>query len=214
MFFSNDLYIILLIISYKIYNHFCSVKSGKNGVPVLAQQNWIRRGTMSLQVQSLALLSRLRSGVAVSCGGGCRHGSDRALLWLWCRPETVVLIRILPWEPPYAVGVALKRQKTKKKKFTGGSVNYGWSALRTGKTKTNPRPQTPLAAFLKSLQDSLSWREIHTGVTPVSVMMPRTVFLGLIQASWIRTTCLIPVMRQKLLICWPTALEGRMVAKD
>ena len=21
-----------------------------------------------------------------SCGIGCRHGSDLALLWLWCRP--------------------------------------------------------------------------------------------------------------------------------
>ena len=27
----------------------------------------------------------LGSGVAMSCGVGCRRGSDLALLWLWCR---------------------------------------------------------------------------------------------------------------------------------
>ena len=36
------------------------------------------------------------------------------LLWLWCRPPAVVLIQLLAWEPPYAVGAALKSKKTKK----------------------------------------------------------------------------------------------------
>ena len=38
------------------------------------------------------------------------------MLWLWCRPAATSLVRPLAWEPPYAVGVALKRQKKKKKK--------------------------------------------------------------------------------------------------
>ena len=33
---------------------------------------------------------------------------DLALLWLWCRPAGVALIQPLAWEPPHAVGVALK----------------------------------------------------------------------------------------------------------
>ena len=37
-------------------------------------------------------------------------------LWLWCRPAGTDPIRPLAWEPPYAEGVALKRQKTKNKK--------------------------------------------------------------------------------------------------
>ena len=37
---------------------------------------------------------------------------DPALLWLWRRPAAVAPIRLLAWEPPYAVGAALKRQKT------------------------------------------------------------------------------------------------------
>ena len=49
------------------------------------------------------------SGVAVSCGMGLRHGSDPALLSLWCRPAAVAPIRPLAWEFPYATGMALKR---------------------------------------------------------------------------------------------------------
>ena len=52
----------------------------------------------------------------MSCGIGCRQGSDLALLWLWCRPAAVTLIRPLAWEPPHAAGAALKGQKTKKEK--------------------------------------------------------------------------------------------------
>ena len=48
----------------------------------------------------------------MSCGVGRRHGSDLALLWLWCRPAAIAPIRPLAWEPPYATGEALKRQKT------------------------------------------------------------------------------------------------------
>ena len=50
----------------------------------------------------------------MSCGVGCRCGSDLVLLWLWHRPAATALIGPLAWEPPYAMDVALKRQKTKK----------------------------------------------------------------------------------------------------
>jgi len=49
----------------------------------------------------------------VNCGVGCRHVSDQVLQWLWQRGAATALIRPLAWEPPYATGVALKRQKTK-----------------------------------------------------------------------------------------------------
>ena len=51
----------------------------------------------------------------MSCGIGHRYGSDPMLLWLWCRPVAVAQIRPQAWEPPYAVGTALK---TKNKKQT------------------------------------------------------------------------------------------------
>ena len=53
----------------------------------------------------------------MSCGVGCRHGLDPALLWLWPRLAAVALIRPLAWELTYAVGVALKiaNKQTKNK---------------------------------------------------------------------------------------------------
>ena len=38
---------------------------------------------------------------------------DLALLWLWCRQMSVALIRLLAWESPYAVGMALDKDKKK-----------------------------------------------------------------------------------------------------
>ena len=52
----------------------------------------------------------------MSCGVGRRCCLDPVLLWLWQRLVATALVRPLAWEPPHAVRVALKRQKTKKKK--------------------------------------------------------------------------------------------------
>ena len=35
----------------------------------------------------------------MSCGVGHRHGSNLALLWLWCGPAAVAPIQPLAWEP-------------------------------------------------------------------------------------------------------------------
>ena len=40
---------------------------------------------------------------------------DLALLWFWHRPAAVAPIRPLAWEPPYAMGAALKSKKRKMK---------------------------------------------------------------------------------------------------
>ena len=42
----------------------------------------------------------------MSGGIGRRRGSDPVLLWLWLVATAPILP--LAWEPPYAVGVALK----------------------------------------------------------------------------------------------------------
>ena len=47
---------------------------------------------------------------------GHRCGLDSMLLWLWCSLAAVALIRPLAWEPPYAMGAALKKKKRKKEK--------------------------------------------------------------------------------------------------
>ena len=57
----------------------------------------------------------------MSCGVGCRHGSDLALLWFWHnRLAAVAPIRPLAWEFPYATGVALQSKKTPRLKATAG----------------------------------------------------------------------------------------------
>ena len=52
----------------------------------------------------------------MSCGVGCRYGSDLALLWLWRRPAAVALFRPLAWESPHVASIALKNAKKIKKK--------------------------------------------------------------------------------------------------
>ena len=51
----------------------------------------------------------------MSCGVGHRLGLGLVLLWLWRRPVAAAVIQPLAWEPPYALGAALKRKKRKKK---------------------------------------------------------------------------------------------------
>ena len=50
------------------------------------------------------------------------------VLWLWRRLAAVARIRPLAWEPPYAVGEALKdnkeREKKRKKDSTINKVNF------------------------------------------------------------------------------------------
>ena len=52
----------------------------------------------------------------MSYGVGRRVCSDLVWLWLWRRLAATAPIGPLAWEPPYVVGVALKRQKETRKK--------------------------------------------------------------------------------------------------
>ena len=47
----------------------------------------------------------------MSCGVGCRCGSDPALLWLWHRLVATAPIEPLAWEPPYVEGAAQEMAK-------------------------------------------------------------------------------------------------------
>ena len=56
--------------------------------------------------------------MARSCVVGHRRGWDFTSLWLSLRPVAAALIGPLAWGPPCAMGVALKRKKTKQTKQT------------------------------------------------------------------------------------------------
>ena len=47
----------------------------------------------------------------MSCGIGRRWGSDVTLLWLWGRPSAIAPIGPLAWDPPYALGAALRKRQ-------------------------------------------------------------------------------------------------------
>ena len=65
----------------------------------------------------------------MSCGVGCRRGSDPALLWLWHRPVAAALIGPLGWEPPYAMGTALEKAKRQKNKESECSSRGGMGSI-------------------------------------------------------------------------------------
>ena len=58
----------------------------------------------------------------MSCGVGCRCGSDPTLpwLWLWPGPAATALNGPVAWEPPYDGGAILKNKDQKKKKKKEG----------------------------------------------------------------------------------------------
>ena len=59
----------------------------------------------------------------MSCGVGHRHGSDPALLWLWCRQAATAPVGPLAWEPPYGGTGALKNKTKQNKKILKQCIN-------------------------------------------------------------------------------------------
>ena len=86
----------------------------------------------------------------MSCGTqtrlGRRWGSDLVLLWLWRRLVATGLIWPLAWEPPYAVGVAPKKTKGRKKKKK--RLRSFWLCSC---------PWMPCHFFFKSRQNKIQW---------------------------------------------------------
>ena len=88
---------------------------------VLNEWNWEFRFWLSsirtqkvftrMQVRSLASFSGLRIQCCHELWCRSQTGLDPALLWLWCGRAATAPIRPLPWELPYAAGMALKRKK-------------------------------------------------------------------------------------------------------
>ena len=74
----------------------------------------------------------------MSCGIGHRRGSDPELLLLWRRLAATAPIPPLVWEPPYAAGMALKGQRTKKSGFLTSFINGRYRIL-----KQHPHVKTP-----------------------------------------------------------------------
>ena len=107
---------------------------------------------MKMRIQSLAPLSGLSIGIAVSCGVGWGCCSDLVLLWLWYRPAAAASIPPLAWELPYAARAALKdknkqkkpkpkptNQTSKQKQFSNESPKESWHVRRQGRQHSKAR---------------------------------------------------------------------------
>ena len=66
------------------------------------------RHSVCEDVGSIPGLTQCVKGLVLpSCSVGRRRSSDPVLLWLWCGPAAVALIRPLTQECPYAAGAAV-----------------------------------------------------------------------------------------------------------
>ena len=99
------------------------------------------------------------SGIAVSCGVGCRHGLDPELLWQWCRLAATALISPLAWKLLYVTYVALKSKKKKKKKKDSRPF---WKRWQWGSETTSliNEPHWGKANYLKNGLGNTSWKKI------------------------------------------------------
>ena len=86
------------------------------GFPFGAQEKWIRWQPWGCEFHLWPRSVGQGSGIAVSCGVGCRRSSDLALLWLRSRLAAIALIQPLVWELSYDAPAALKRKKRRGRK--------------------------------------------------------------------------------------------------
>ena len=106
----------------------------------------------------------------MNCGVDRRHGSDLALLWLWCRLAATALIQPLAWEPPNAMGVALKRPKTKKK-FTSCSLKVEINKDEIRCICSILFPRSPIDKHTISLTFLVVWeKEVTNVISPLLQM--------------------------------------------
>ena len=86
----------------------------------------------------------------MSCGVGCKHSSHPALLWLWLwlwrGAVATAPIRLLVWELPYAMSVALEKTKTKPKpnqKHSCSMYHVPFGIITFFKPHDNPKSKVP-----------------------------------------------------------------------
>ena len=129
---------------------------------------------MRLRVRSLALLSGLGTQHCHELWCRSQTQLDLTLLCLWYRPAASALIEPLAWEPPYAVGAALRGQKDKKKIII--------NCVPMGINTNLPRTYNAAAWWLKSIRWSNTCIYMHTNL-PICLVVEES-GLGSVQIEF------------------------------
>ena len=95
-------------------------------------------------VQSLALLIGLRIRHCCELWRRLQTRLGPPLLWLWCRLVATAPIQPLVWEPPYAMGVVLKRKRQKSKGRKEERKKERWKEGRKERKREKGRKKTKL----------------------------------------------------------------------
>ena len=91
------------------------------------------------------------------------------MLWPWHRLEATALIQPLAWEFPYAVGVALKRQKQKQNPFF---KRQNWSSLVAQQVKDpmcDPWPGNFHMPWARAKKDKIIFKSFSANQNHVKI---------------------------------------------
>ena len=126
----------------------------------------------------------------------------------WCKLAAIAPIRPLAWEPPYATGAALKRQKKKRQKpehkcfhqlqnwkqlrclSKGKCINKPWytysmgyySTTKRNESSSHKKTQRTLNTYCKGKEVSL--KRLHT-VWPQHMTIWKMQYLGRMKNQWL-----------------------------
>ena len=110
----------------------------------------------------------------MSCGVGCRHGLDLALLWLWHRRAAAALIHLPRHQPGnfhYTAGATTKRKKKLVlcliKLF---SPHQSWACLRAFLSSLDPTARGEETGNSHLSMAALSWWQSLQGFWPHPVL--------------------------------------------
>ena len=142
----------------------------------------------------------------MSCGVGCRCGSDPELLWLWCRPVATVLIESLAWEPPHMPCERPKKKAKKTKNNNNNKIKSSTLSHPLNLLLLNKWHHYPLCSFFQTLETSLPLFLLHLPLLKTHTNTPWAP--GQSNTKPFGFACVTATPIHPLPLLWPPRLSG------